>query len=108
MRRLYSEAQCRVQQARVLLSTFPSRHHVEALATLDAIPLQGEATVGREIRAQVHYWRGRALTARGDRRGAEAEAAQARSEMNGLRASLPAPFRDSFAARMDVRQIIND
>jgi tetratricopeptide (TPR) repeat protein len=100
MRRLYSEAQCRVQQARVHLAR---REPGDALGTLDRIPLDGELAVGPELRASAHYWRSRALAALGDRSAAEAEASRARRAIADLRESLPAPYRDRFAARSDLR-----
>jgi tetratricopeptide (TPR) repeat protein len=106
MGRLFSEAQCQIQQARVHLSR---RQYAEALATLGGIPLGGDRTVGKETQALVHYWRGRALAAQGDRTGdAGAEATEARSLMNELQASLPPDYRNRFAARSEVQQVFEN
>ena len=103
MGRLYLEAQCRLQQARLYLSR---RQPADALATVNEIPLDGERTVGKEMQAQAHYWRSRAMRASGNRSGAEAEAAEARNLVNELQTSLPPPSRDRFAARAQIRQML--
>jgi len=79
-----------------------------ALATLDEIPLEGERVIGREMQAQVHYWRGRALMASGDRAGATSESALAHKLVVELQASLTAASRDRFAARVEFRRMLEE
>jgi tetratricopeptide (TPR) repeat protein len=103
MGRLSSEAECLIAQARVYVS---NGRHAEALAALDKVPLEGERTVGNETRARVHYWRGRARSAAGDRAGAETDGSQARDLIENLRLSLPAAYRDRYAARAGIHQML--
>ena len=102
MGRLSSQAECLIAQARVSVS---NGRHAEALAALDQIPLEGERTVGSETAARVHYWRGRARSAAGDRAGAESEASQAHDLIENVRLSLPPAYRDRYAARAGIHQI---
>jgi hypothetical protein len=103
MGRLSTEAECLIAQARVSVS---SGRHADALAALGKVPLEGERTVGNETRARVHYWRGRAQSAAGDRAGAETDASQARDLIENQRSSLPPAYRDRYAARAGIHQII--
>jgi tetratricopeptide (TPR) repeat protein len=103
MGRLHSEAVCRVQDARVHLA---GRRSAEALAALSAIPLDGERAVGKEMQAQVHHLRSRALEARGDEAAAKAEADRARALAQELAASMPAAFRERLAARLEIHQLV--
>jgi tetratricopeptide (TPR) repeat protein len=102
MGRLFSEALCRLQQARAY---FSRQQHAEAMATLNEVPLEGERTVGKEVQAHVHYWRSRVMAARGDPKTAEVEAAQARKLVMEIQASLPASYLNGFAARAGIRQV---
>ena len=103
MGRLALEARCRLNLARIYLK---QRHYSEALATLAEIPLEeSEPTIGRELRAQVRYWRSLALAGRGDQAAADKEAALARTIAQQVQKSLPAPFHDSFVSRLDIRPI---
>jgi hypothetical protein len=54
----------------------------------------------------VHYWRSRAMAGRGDRAGAESEAALGRTLALELQASLPERYRSSFAARAAIRPLL--
>jgi len=91
MGRLDLETRCRLRLAQLQIKEGRFRN---AMATLDEIPLDGERVIGREMQAQVHYWRGRALMASGDRAGAASEAALAGRITADLRASLPPASRD--------------
>ena len=97
MRRVALEARCRVYLARLALA---QRRPAEALDTLRDIPTDPE------LQAQVHYWRGRALAAQGDRPGARAEQIRARQLVEMMRASLPDAYRVSFVTRTHIRQIV--
>jgi hypothetical protein len=101
MGRLSSEAECRIQQARVYVSRGQS---ADALTALNAIPLHGDRTVGKETQAQVHYWRGRAIAER-DPVAARAEATEARRLIAEVQASLPPAYRDPFGARASIHQV---
>ncbi len=105
MGRLSVEAQCRLHLAHIL---FRERRHADAIATLSEIPSGGETSVGSELQAQTHYWRSRVMNAQGDRAGAEVEAAQALKLVKELRDALPATYRERFASRQDIRQVIEN
>jgi tetratricopeptide (TPR) repeat protein len=84
-----------------------ARRFDAALATLAGVPADdGSTTLGRELRAQLHHWRAAALAGRGDRAGADAEAAQARKLLRELQAALPERDRARFTARPDIRDVI--
>jgi hypothetical protein len=76
------------------------RRTQDAARMLDSIALDG---IGPELQAQVHYWQSQMLAVDGDRAASDARAAQARKVMEGLRATIPDRYRDSFDARPDVR-----
>jgi hypothetical protein len=97
------EARCRVYLARIDVG---ERRLEEALETLRVITPDGERALGPELQAQVHYWRSRALMARGDRAGAQSEETVARKLVADLRASLPAQYRGGFESRADIHLII--
>ncbi len=103
MGRLHLEARCRLALARI---HFIERRNAEAVATLDQLAPGGDRTIGPELRAEMHYWRGRAMTARGDGAAAESEIARARKLAQELRASLPEQHRDRFASRTTIRPLI--
>jgi hypothetical protein len=63
--------------------------------------------VGPELIAQARYWRARALEARGDRTGADAEDSRAQKLLEDLILTLPEQHQRSFAARPDIRPIID-
>ena len=105
MGRLSSEMRCRLLQARVQSSRGRS---AEALETLDRIPLEGDRTVGKEMQALARYGRSLAMAARGNRPDADAEAAIARMLVLELRATMPVRYRERFASRREIRQIIGD
>jgi tetratricopeptide (TPR) repeat protein len=107
MGRLELEARCRLNLARISLN---ERRPAEAIAVLNEVPLDDGRTLGPEILAELHYWRGRAMAERGDWSGAGSETAMARTLLQQLQASLPAAYRDRFAARSDIREMmaVND
>lgn len=97
------EARCRVYLARIEVG----QHRAdEALSVLNTITPEREEALGTELRAQVHYWRGQALSARGDSAGSRSEDSTARQLAQQLRASVPEPYRSSFSARPDIRMLI--
>ena len=104
MGRLALEVRCRVHLARVYVG---QRRFDDAISILGEIPQDDDKrTLGPELRAQVHYWRSRALIGRGDRAGGQSEANIARKLIENLRSSLPEQYRNAFASRSDVRLLI--
>ena len=96
-------------RARVILAQIDvsQKRFNEALATLDEIPADDQSrTLGMELRAQVHFWRARALAGRGDGAGARDEAATARTLIETVRAGLPPIYQAGFAARPDVAELL--
>ena len=74
-----------------------------ALRTLGEIPGDdAERTIGRELRAQVHYWRGRALAGRGDAAAARAAQEEARRVLDEIRGLLSESDRAAFSARPEI------
>jgi predicted negative regulator of RcsB-dependent stress response len=79
----------------------------DALRVLDEIPPDtADRTIGREIRAEVHHWRARALAAIGDRDGAAAARAATITLLGGLRSSLPDGDKAAFDARVRMAELI--
>jgi len=104
MGRSLLEARCRVFAARIDVE---AKRFSEALAALNAIPDDdAQQTIGQELRAQVHYWRGRALSGSGDVSGAQTENAAARRLIDAIRASLPEALRGAFDSRPDIQKIV--
>jgi serine/threonine protein kinase/tetratricopeptide (TPR) repeat protein len=100
MGRFSLEQRSRVFLARIAVT---ERHFDDALRILDEIPPDDASrTIGRELRAQVHYWRSRALAGRGDRAGAATEASAARGLIEQLRAPFPERYRSLVLARPDI------
>ena len=97
--RLALESRARLNLARIDIE---QRAYADALTGLRAIPADGDQMLGPEMQAQVHYWRSRALKARGDSQAAQSEAETARRLIVDLRDSLPAENRDGFASRPDI------
>ncbi|MSO29822.1 MAG: serine/threonine protein kinase [Acidobacteria bacterium] len=101
MGRFTLEHRCRLLLARLAIA---GGRFEGGLRILDEIPADDASrSIGRELRAQVHYWRGRALAGLGRAPDAAAESAQARTLVDQVRASLPERYRDLFAARLDIR-----
>jgi hypothetical protein len=99
------EAQCRLRLAHIHLG---DRRYADALAVLSEIPSQGDKGLGPDLQAEIHYWRARAMAERGERADAESEAAAAQTIMKNLQASLPGPYRESFASRVDIRPVLEN
>jgi thioredoxin-like negative regulator of GroEL len=95
------EARCRVHLARTYVG---GRRFDEAVAVLDALPAEGDRTLGPELRSQVHHWRGRARLAAGAADNAD-DAATARTLVTRIRDALPPALRTSFSARTDIAAI---
>jgi tetratricopeptide (TPR) repeat protein len=102
MRHLHVQVKCRLDQARL---EFGQRRYAEALESLEGIPA-GSVTLGPELQAQVHFWRSRALAARGDKAAAELQAAAARKIVTQVQGALPERYRDRFASRVSIRPLI--
>jgi tetratricopeptide (TPR) repeat protein len=103
MRQVALEVRCRVFLARVLLV---QRRPDEALERLSAITWDGPGAVGPELLAQARYWRGRALSARGDSSAADVERQKARDLLDELIATLAADDKQRFTRRPDIRAIL--
>jgi tetratricopeptide (TPR) repeat protein len=102
MGRLFVEAACRLQLAQIQLRLLrPS----EALATLEPIPQEDDGKIGRELPAQTHYWRSRALAAQ-QNPDANSENNQARKLVREVQTSLPVAYQATFAARQSIRPLI--
>jgi len=101
--RLYLEAMCRAQLARVQVG---ARRYAEALATIRPIPDDtAETTLAPELRAQVEYWRG--LAESNGAKDLAPGSAKARQQLQQLQAGLPTRFRDLFASRADIVAILS-
>jgi tetratricopeptide (TPR) repeat protein len=104
MERIGVEARCRLLLARIAIR---QQRFAEALRTLDAIPPDdGTRTIGAELRAQVHYWRGLARARSGDAPGGRTEIETARKLVDGVRGSLTETDRADFVARPDIRPLV--
>jgi tetratricopeptide (TPR) repeat protein len=103
MQRIRLVALCRVFLARIHLL---ERRPEEAFAVLADLAGETERRLGRELEAHVHYWRSRTLAARGDTASADAEIQIARKLVADVVASLPETYRVPFAARPDIRAIV--
>lgn len=99
MGRVALQARARVALAQVYVAR---RNASEALRVLNAFPADGERTIGREMEAQVHYWKSRGLRLAGQSDAADAEATKGRQLLEALRASLPARYRAGFSARAAI------
>jgi len=99
-RRVLLEARCRVFLARIAVD---ERRDDEAARALADVRVD---TLGPELQAQVHYWRGRASALRGGISTGESGEREARRLLTELRESVPAGNREGFARRLDIRQIL--
>jgi predicted negative regulator of RcsB-dependent stress response len=103
MERFALDARCRLFLARIDVA---ERKYDEGLKILSAMADDDRSrTVGPEIRAQILYWRSRALAALADPRTA-ADAERARRIITDLQAQIPESSRGRFASRPDLRLII--
>jgi tetratricopeptide (TPR) repeat protein len=103
MGRPYLEARCRLNLARLETSL---NRPADAVAALQTIPSGSEKVIGRELEAQVSYWRSLALAGQRDQAGAATEGNQARTLMEQLMSSLPPRYQDRFASRSDIRPVL--
>jgi tetratricopeptide (TPR) repeat protein len=103
IRRLGLEARCRLCLARIHLLR---GQHEDAVTVLGDVPPDGDRSIGPELQAQVAYWRGRALAERGDHQAADQERKRATETLKTLQARLPAPYRDRFAARAEIKEVM--
>ncbi len=103
MQRVGLEARGRMFLARLHVG---NRRFDDAVSLLETIPPDAEQAIGRELQAQVRYWRSVALAGQGNLEAARAEAGHARQLLTDLQASLPEPDRARFAARPDIRRIM--
>jgi hypothetical protein len=102
MGRVVLETTTRVFLARASLL---SRRGQEARRAVEDLPAIGEQGLGLELRALVHYWRGKALVAGNDASGGHSEIARARELLARMRESIPETYRASFDRRPDIRAL---
>jgi serine/threonine protein kinase/tetratricopeptide (TPR) repeat protein len=100
MGRISIEMRARVFLARLSLQL---RRSSDALDVMKDVP---SVELGPELRAQMQYWRGQVLLARGERSAGEALIAEARRTLDLLRRSLPEEYRAAFASREDLRELL--
>ena len=98
--RVWLETTSRVLLARAHLVARDAPAAVAALVPLDKL----DAAVGTELRMLGQYWRDQALKAQGRPGSSDG----GRALLDGLRASLPAEYRDSFMRRPDIQTITNE
>ena len=104
MERFALEARCRILLARIAIR---QRQFAEAVRALDAVPPDDNMrTIGAELRAQVHYWRGQALAASAGEAAGRADLDVARKLLGDMRGSLTEMDRSGFTARPDIRPIL--
>jgi tetratricopeptide (TPR) repeat protein len=105
MQRRSLEARCQIVLARIDVQ---AGRFEQALATLEEISAEREATLDSELRAQLHYWRSRALQGRGDARTSEVENTTAHKFIEELRGRLPESVWSTVRLRSDIRLISGD
>ena len=103
MRRVALEARGRVFLARLYVG---SRRFDEAVRLLETIPPDAEQAIGRELQAQVRYWRSAALAGQGNTDAARTEADHARKLLADVEASLSEADRARYVARPDIRRMV--
>jgi tetratricopeptide (TPR) repeat protein len=101
MRRIGLEARCRILLAQTDVA---ARQPDESTRVLADIPVNA---LNPELRAQVHYWRGRISTLAGDAAAGQRELMEARRIVTELRELVPATFRPTFDARPEIRLVLN-
>jgi hypothetical protein len=104
MGRLDLETRCRLRLAQFQVA---QGRHLNAIATIDRIPIDPARVIGPELQAQVHYWRGRALLP-GDHASGASEIAKARKIVTDLQASLAGGAGRQFGARTQIRRMLED
>jgi tetratricopeptide (TPR) repeat protein/tRNA A-37 threonylcarbamoyl transferase component Bud32 len=100
MRRVNLEARCRLVLARIAESR---GRPADAISVLDAMPADRQKALTAELRAQLHYWRSRALLGTGDKAGGEREAMLARGFRDEAVGLLAEPYRAAVLSRTDLR-----
>ena len=103
MRQVAIETRCRILLGQALVL---GKRSDDALRTLNEIKFEGPLTVGRELLAQAHYWRGRALAARVTPDEADRENRRAKTLLEDLASKFPEHERQGFLRRADVRRIV--
>ena len=98
------QGMCVVDLARVQVQ---QQRYAEALETLQGISSDPQISLGPEVEAQRHYWRGRAMAARGDQQAGDAERSAALTTVTKLRDSLPEKYRQGFTGRTSIRPLFN-
>jgi tetratricopeptide (TPR) repeat protein len=95
------EARSRLFLARIDIL---DRRFADAVQLLGGIPADdGQRTIGRELGAQVHYWRSVALAGVGDMAGADRERVAAQQLVAAIQETIAEPLKAGFAARPDIR-----
>ena len=92
-------AECALQRAR---KEFQERQYAKVLRTLEL----GSVTVGPELNAQAHYWRGLALARRGETIAAATERSSATKLIAQIRSSLSEQYRSRFVSRATIRPLV--
>jgi serine/threonine protein kinase/tetratricopeptide (TPR) repeat protein len=100
MGRVTVETRARVFVARLSLER---RRYDDALDVLKDVQADD---LGPELRAQVQYWKGQVLLARGERAAGSRLIEDARKTIEALRLSLPDAHRVAFTSRGDVRELL--
>jgi tetratricopeptide (TPR) repeat protein len=103
--KVHVQVECALDEARM---EFQAQQYAEVLDTLRQIDRQHAqgATIGPELEAQAHYWRGAALARRGETAAADSERASARKLILQIQAALPEQYRNSFISRSSIRPLI--
>jgi tetratricopeptide (TPR) repeat protein len=102
MQRASLEARCLIFLARIDVHT---GRFEQALRTLGEISPEREITLDSELRAQLHYWRSRALQGRGDADQSATEGMAGAKFVEELRARVPASEWPRVRLRPDIRLI---
>jgi len=98
------EARCRVYLARI--SLLQGRVD-DALNEIQMVPKDdGDRSIDREVRAQVHYWASQAFSARGETASATSELESARKLVDSLADGLPESMRARFRDRPEIGRIL--
>jgi tetratricopeptide (TPR) repeat protein/tRNA A-37 threonylcarbamoyl transferase component Bud32 len=100
MRRLDLEARCRLLLARLEMN---AGRPAEALDALGGITAERQQALAPELRAQLHFWRSRALARSGNGARAGEEAAAARKALDEVRKLIPEPDVSAVLSRPDIR-----
>jgi hypothetical protein len=105
MRRVALQALCHIFLARTDIKL---ERHDEAVRRLDSVISDHESSLSPELLAQVHYWRSRALLARGDGQGAAAAVSNAQRAIAALRAMVSDSDWMRVLSRPDIRLVTQE